>query len=106
VPAESARNQAEAVRRLAEEARELRDHRREALDVIWQERERLRETAESERRANEEARVKADAARLAIVEAVRATAVTLDAALEQMRVVEEMRRTLREIEDVKKLDTN
>jgi hypothetical protein len=39
------------------------------------------------------------------MEAVRATADT-QATLEQMNVVEEMRRTLREIQDVNKLDSN
>jgi hypothetical protein len=37
---------------------------------------------------------------------VRATAETLDASLEQMKIVEEMRRTLREIRDVNKLDSH
>jgi hypothetical protein len=37
---------------------------------------------------------------------VRATADTLNATLEQMKVVEEMRRTLREMKDMTKLDSN
>jgi len=41
-----------------------------------------------------------------VVDAVRATADTLNASLEQMRVMEDMRRTLREIRDVHKLDSN
>jgi len=41
-----------------------------------------------------------------VVDAVRATAETLNATLEQMTVVEEMRRALREIRDVRKLDAN
>ena len=41
-----------------------------------------------------------------MVDAVRATADTMNASLEQMQVVEEMRRTLREIKDVNKLDSN
>ena len=50
--------------------------------------------------AGEEARVATDAARHAVVDAVRATADALSASLEQMQVVEEMRRrTLREIRD-------
>jgi hypothetical protein len=40
------------------------------------------------------------------VDAVHATADVLKATLDQMEVVEEMRRTLREIRDVQKLDTN
>ena len=50
--------------------------------------------------AGEEARVATDAGRHAVVDAVRATADALSASLEQMQVVEEMRRrTLREIRD-------
>jgi hypothetical protein len=41
-----------------------------------------------------------------VVDAVRATADALNASLEQMQVVEDMRRTLREIRDVNKLDSN
>ena len=37
---------------------------------------------------------------------MRATAETLSASLEQMKVVEEMRRTLRAIRDVNRLDSN
>jgi len=84
------------------------------------ERERLRETAETARfaseearmaaetarTASEEARVATDAARHDVVDAVRATADALNASLEQMQVVEDMRRTLREIRDVNKLDSN
>jgi hypothetical protein len=41
-----------------------------------------------------------------VVDAVRATADARNASLEQMRVVEDMRSTLREIRDVNKLDSN
>jgi hypothetical protein len=37
---------------------------------------------------------------------VRATADSLNTSLEQMKLVEDMRRTLREIRDVNKLDSN
>jgi hypothetical protein len=40
------------------------------------------------------------------MDAVRATAESLHATLDGMRVIEEMRRTLREIRDVNKLDAN
>jgi len=40
------------------------------------------------------------------VDAVRVTAETLSASLEQMKVVEEMRRTLRAISEVNTLDSN
>jgi hypothetical protein len=107
-------------RRLAEEAREVRDHHCEAIETVRQERERLRETAESVRIAGEDARVAAetaraaieearvatDAARQAVVGAVRAIADALNASLEHMRVVEDMRRTLCEITDVNKVDSN
>jgi hypothetical protein len=48
----------------------------------------------------------AEDARHAVVEAMRATADTLDASLEQMKVVEEMRRTLREVRDLNKLHSH
>ena len=48
----------------------------------------------------------AEAARHAVAEAVRATADTLSATLEQMKVVEEMRRTLRDIAEASKLESN
>ena len=40
------------------------------------------------------------------MEAVHATADTLQATLEHMKVVEDMRRTLRDMRDVNKLDSN
>jgi hypothetical protein len=97
-----------------------RDQHREALETVRQERERLRVDAETSRAAREdartdaehartageEARVAAEAARQAVVEEVRATADTLSTSLDQMKVVEEMRRTLRAIQDVTKLGSN
>ena len=41
-----------------------------------------------------------------MVDSVRATADTLHATLDHMKVVEEMRRTLREIQGANKLDSN
>jgi hypothetical protein len=41
-----------------------------------------------------------------VVDTVRATADALNASLERMQVVEDMRRTLREIRDINKLDSN
>lgn len=92
----------------------------EAAETRRQERERLRETAETARiaaeaarsaaeaarTASEEARAISDAARNAVVDAVRETADALTASLGQMQVVEDMRRTLREIRDANKLDDN
>jgi len=40
------------------------------------------------------------------MDAVHATAESLEATLEGMRVIEEMRRTLRDIRDMNKLDAN
>jgi hypothetical protein len=62
--------------------------------------------AETARTASEDARVATAAARHTVVDAVRATADALNASLEHMRVVEDMRRTLREISDVHELDSN
>jgi hypothetical protein len=59
--------------------------------------EEARAAAETSRTASEEARVATDDARPAVVDAVQATADALNASFEQMQVVEEMRRTLREI---------
>ena len=103
---EAARNEAEQVRQLAEDARNVRDQQREALETIRQEQEQLRDTAETARAANEQSRSVAEAERHAVVDGVRATADTLNATLEHMKVVEGMRRTLRHIRDVHKLDSN
>lgn len=81
--AEAARNEAERSRRLAEEAREI---------------------AETMRVANEAARVAADTARQGVVDAVHVAADSLSTTLERMKVVEDLRRTLVEIGDVKKVD--
>ena len=52
------------------------------------------------------ARVATDDARHAVVDAVRATAEALNASPAQTQLVEEMRRKLGEIKDLKKLDSN
>jgi hypothetical protein len=106
VSVEAATNEAEHVRQLAEDARDVRDQQREALETIRQEQERLRDTAETARAANEQNRGDAEAARHAVVDGVRATADTLNTTLEHMKVVEQMRRTLRDIGDVYKRDSN
>ena len=56
--------------------------------------------------AGEQARVAAERARELALSDVRSTAETLEATLEHMEVVEGMRRTLREIRDLNKLDVN
>ena len=58
------------------------------------------------RRAPPARRGAAESARQAVVDEVRATAETLNATLDEMKVVEGMRRTLREIRDVNNLDSN
>jgi len=50
--------------------------------------------------------VASDAARLGLVDAVRAAVEGMNTSLEQMKVVEEMRRTLREIKDLNEPDSN
>ena len=104
--AEADRDEAEQVRQVAEDAREVRDQQRAALDTIRQEQEQLRNTAETARAANEQNRSVAEAERHAVVDGVRATADTLNATLEHMKVVEGMRRSLRDIRDMHKLDSN
>lgn len=104
--AESARNEAETLRRLAEKAREVRDARREALEKVRQEREQLRDTAEAARSVSEMKRAEAETARHAAVEAMHETTQTLVMALDQMKIVEEMRRTLRDINDARKPNPN
>jgi hypothetical protein len=98
--AETARNDAEQVRQVAEHARDVRDQQREALETIRQEQEQLRHSAEIARAVSEQDRSAAEVARHAVVNGVAATADILNATLEQMKVVEEMRRTLRDIRDV------
>lgn len=85
---EQTRDDAEQMRRIAEQARE--------------DRERAREAAEAERAEREKSRNTAETARQEISESVRATTDSLDATLNQMKVVEDMRRTLREYGDLKR----
>jgi hypothetical protein len=103
---ERARNEAEQVRRRAEEAREAHEREREAIEQVRNERERLREVGETTRIAGEGARLETERIRQSAMVAVHATAETLETALDQMKVVEDMRRTLREIRDLNKLDSN
>jgi colicin import membrane protein len=97
---ETARGEAEQLRRLAEEARVIHEQHREELEQIRQEREEARHAAEEARGAAEQARAAAEEARHAIIDAVHATADTLSANLEQMKVVEEMRRAYRDLKEI------
>ena len=105
--AESGRNEAERFRRLAEEAREVRDHHREALEAVRQEQERLREASEAARNAGERKRERPPMPRVTRLWTLFTPAPKrMQTTLENMKVVEEMRRTLREIRDLNKLDVH
>jgi hypothetical protein len=103
---EAARNHAEQLRRVAEAARELRDQHRTSAEATRQGQELLRESAEVVRTATEQARLAAEDARRVAVASVAATAENLKVALDQMTLVEELRRALRDIRDTNKLDRN
>ena len=83
---------AEQSRRLAEDGRN--------------ERERQRDAAEAIRVFNEDARIAAELMRQEALADLHATADTLEATVEHMQLVEGMRRELREIRDLNKLDVN
>jgi|SRR5690349_1713517 len=104
--AEAVRSEAEQTRRLAEDARERREQDREALETSRQEHEHAREAAEATRAVTEEARVEAEVVRQAAVGDVVTAAAALSATLEQMKAVEEMRRTFRQIRNTHMLDEN
>jgi hypothetical protein len=104
--AESARDKAEQLRRLAEDERTIREQRREALEMAREERERLREAGELARIAGEAARVGTEAHRDAIIKGVHTTAETLQSTLEHMKVVENIRRTIRDMARTHTPDSN
>jgi hypothetical protein len=93
VSAEAVSSAAEEARDLAENARERCERDREALETSRQEREHAREVAEATRVASEAARVEAEVERRVAVGDVVTAADILRATLEQMKAVEEMRRT-------------
>ena len=101
VRAEAARILTEEARQLAEQERVMRDQQRDALELIRQAQDRQREAAETARAASEHARLKADVARDAAMESVQTAAVTLKNTLDQMAIVEELRRTLRDMREPK-----
>jgi hypothetical protein len=92
---ERAGTEAQRLRQRAEEAREASERDRESLERIRQEEERTRHRGEADRVAAELARGAADHGRGAALEAVRDTTVLLQATLEQMKVVEDLRRGYR-----------
>jgi hypothetical protein len=104
VSAEALRSEAEQTRRLAEDVRERREQDREVLETSRQEHERAREAAEATRAATEDARVEAEVVRHAAVGDVVTAANALSATLEQMKAVEEVRRTFRQIRNTHMLD--
>jgi cell fate (sporulation/competence/biofilm development) regulator YmcA (YheA/YmcA/DUF963 family) len=79
---------------------------RQAAEDLRARAESSRDAAERARAAGEQARIVAEVGRETLMTAVHATAETLETALDHMKVVEDMRRTLREIRDVNKLDVN
>ena len=104
--AEAARREAEQVRRVAEVTRETSEHDRKTAEVVREGPRRAptsgRDSARRRRRGAACGRGRAPRR----VDSVNATAESLKTTLEQMSVVEEMRRMLREIRDTKKLDPN
>ena len=65
-----------------------------------------RQAAELTRVAAENGRIAAEIARQQAMADLHATADSLESSLEHMQVVEDMRRELREIRDLNKLDSN
>jgi hypothetical protein len=82
----------------------MRDQHRASDEAIRQAQERVRESAEAARTATEQARFAAEHARGIAMASVVATAENLKVALDQMTLVEELRRTLRDLRDIDKLD--
>ena len=70
------------------------------------ERERQREAAEAIRVVNEDARNAAELMRQEALADLHATADTLESTVGHMQAVEDVRRKLREIRDLNKLDAN
>jgi hypothetical protein len=81
--------EAEAIREKAEGSRQVA--------------EQDRQQAEGERQVAEGARIASEGVRAEVLDSVHAAAETLQATLEQMKVVEDMRRTPHEIQNVGKL---
>ena len=100
--AEDGRQSAEEDRRLTEEHRNSAESLRSAAEQFRRLAEEARSASEDARNAAESARHEAEAARDATINAVRATADTLEAAAAHMKVVEEMRRTLRAVRGANK----
>ena len=92
-------NEAERVRRAAEEVRESAEVRRE-------EQEAGRAAAERARTIGEETRLSDEDIRHALVDSIRQTAASLQATLERMTTVEEMRRALHGVWTPHKVDSH
>jgi hypothetical protein len=91
---EAERCQAEDLRNSAEVTRQDAETQRQLLDSIRQEREQLREQREEMRMLGETSRVAAESTRQALLDEVRSTAATLEAASLHMKAAEEMRQEL------------
>lgn len=78
--------------------------RLDANEALREAAERRRESAELARQVQEQSRVDAEATRNAAMEAVRDTAYSLQATLDQMKVTEDLRRTLHKNIESRKID--
>lgn len=85
----------------AEELRIEAERLRQKAEAIRHDAEQTRQAAEHARAATEQARVAAEQARDAAIEAVRTLGQSLEATLEHMKTVEEMRRASRDLMDRK-----
>jgi hypothetical protein len=92
--AEASRAHAEQLREIAERSREDAEALREVVEALRRDREQLREALDAERATGEQKRIAAEAIRQEMLETVRATAESLEQTAAQMKVVEDMRRTL------------
>lgn len=92
--AELRRESAEQTRLASEETRVEAEGHRQLVESVRQQREILREQAEAIRHISEMQRVEAEATRRTILEAMQATAESLDALTARMRDVEDMRQAL------------
>ena len=87
----------------AEKLRQGAEETREAAEVRRQEQEAGREAAERARAVGEGSRLAAEDARHALIDSISQTAASLQATLERMATVEEMRRSFH---NSNKLDPN
>ena len=75
-------------------------------EAVRDEQEQRRAAGEHARMVTEEGRAAAETDRLLAMDAVRTTTALLTTTIEQMKVVEEMRRALRAVQDVEEHDAH